>query len=366
MNMKLSQQERQGIIEHLTANCDAWRQPGDDQVLNNMTDEKLLALKEDSDKQQHVTAVANAAVNGFSDGETAFRINPETGKWERRVDNAKKKKAPPMDDDDEEDEEDDDMASNRTAPPADEPRRPRTVDDWFRNAPAEVQEERRAAQAIVNREKDAVISQLLANVSEADRQVHRERLQRRSLDELHYDLSLIPKTPTQEEINKAAGATHNRRRQQQSSGDGDMLEVPTMNWQEVDVPTGKHGQRQEAVDNLDADDDMTDEDWLKNAPLRIRQAVQNATAVEARERRRMIDSLVANFQGTEDQEKLFVQRMENKSLQELQDMLNLLPKRDNPRPNYFGQAAPLANQVRSADVGEDVLPLPKIDWKQAN
>lgn len=369
--MKLSQQERQGIVKHLVANSDAWKQPGDEQVLNTFSDDKLIVLKEDADRQLHAIQVANVAVNGFSDGETSYRVNPETLRVEKMANNAKKK-APPEDDgdDDEPDSDPDDsgvpasmkrkMARNSSD---DHQARPRTVEDWFRNAPAEVQEERRVAQAIVDREKDAVINQLLANVSEADRPVHRERLKRRSLDDLHYDLSLLPKAPTGDEIGRGAGvpAANRRGGKRQTVADDDMLALPVTNWR----PVGEEDAtvKQQAPIANDCDEGMTTDDWLKTAPPDVRKLVQNAAAVEGRERRRMIDALVANFQGSEEQEKAFINRMEDKTIQELQDMLNLIPKRGQPtQANYFSPT-PLANSIRSSDVTEDVLPLPRMDYK---
>lgn len=62
---------REQVIETLTANCDC-----DRAALNQLDDDGLLT---------HMATVANAAAQGFSDGQRSFRVNPDSGKWEYRL-----------------------------------------------------------------------------------------------------------------------------------------------------------------------------------------------------------------------------------------------------------------------------------------
>ena len=82
--MALNRKERQEIIEDLTTNDDGWKEDGDDEVLNELSDEKLTVLHKVSTNSRRAIDVANVAVKGFrnDDDGTAYRINPENGQWE--------------------------------------------------------------------------------------------------------------------------------------------------------------------------------------------------------------------------------------------------------------------------------------------
>lgn len=385
--MALTAAERHAIINDLATNSEVWK--GDGQTLATFADDKLVAMKANEDRNRQAVVIANKACHGFvgPDG-NALRVNPATGEWEKGVvQNAKKKPdaddsyADPAEEDDPSDEEDDaaeeaakrrkKMASNRRGRSAvdDDPpaySRPRTADEWFRNAPPEVQKTFQYAQAIETREKEVLINKLLVNVAEADRPVQRERLVRRTLDELHSDLSLIPKMPSADELLKKEQVANRVRREERS--DDDMLVAPVMNWASAEqderaAPArgeGGGGQRQVFVEDED--------DWLRGASPKIREAVQNAMAIEQREKDKLIDELVGNI-ADEDEAKRMRGRFRNKPLSELKDLATIMPKQAPTRPNFFGAAgAPLANAAAAsrgtpAGTNDDVLPLPKMDWK---
>lgn len=357
--MALSEQDRKNLIDNLVANCDCWKADGDREILNKMGDEKLLQLKEHAAREQQITAVANAAAGGFKDGKTgkAYRVNPQSGKWElmetpveneEETDNAKM----PMDD-----EEDDDMPEGMSAAGKKKMKarmtknkKPQTTDDWLRSAPTEVQNTIRYAQQIEQQKKDELIEKLLVNVAASDRAAHQERLQRRTIDELHNDLALIPRMPTKEEL-AAAQKPAQQTRQVENREDADMLGLPVMNWQPADKQERQEQQQQESVQNLNEDD------WLNKAPASIRSVVSNAMAVERAEKKKIVDVLTANI-SDEDTDKRLTARLMSKSLEELRDLAALAPAKEAPRPNYFGAAAPLANLRPLVDNRQDDILLP--------
>jgi hypothetical protein len=377
---RLTDHERQSVISYLTANSEAWQQAGDREILNGFSDDKLVALQQAAEQEQHAITVANAAVNGFADDGNAYRVNPQTGKWEKRVvANAKKDDEEDEPDDNEEmDEEDYTPKKNRRREStSNASSRIRTFEDLIRASPAHLREQventLRTAQEVEQREKDRLITQILVNVADSEKRQQYDRLQRYTVEELQNTLALIPRIPPEEQGGRASPTTNRTARPRQ---DDDMLVAPTINWQEVGNggtgTTGGEGNRQGAggggggyVENVD--DPASDEEWLRNAPPRARQMVQNAMVIEAREKRKLIEELTANVTD-EDAERRLISRLQHKSLDELRDLVALTPKLSgSSRPNYFGSAgAPLTNTPRTSatDVDEDVLPLPTINWSE--
>src|SRR5262245_51774610 len=79
---KLKANEREKIIEDLIANCDCWKGAEDRDILETFSDDKLITLKSNYERNAQAIAVANAAVTGFTEGNKAYRVNPQSGKWE--------------------------------------------------------------------------------------------------------------------------------------------------------------------------------------------------------------------------------------------------------------------------------------------
>jgi hypothetical protein len=357
--MRLSGDQREQIIDYLVANSEAWSAEGDADVLASFSDEKLIHLNEAASRAHQAEAVANAAVEGFQEGGKAYRVNPETGRWERAVlncdDNMGGSGGGSYEDDT--DEDDEDVSPRRTH---NSRRKPLTVDEWYRMAPPEVQDNYRTATEIVNREKERVVQEILvnSNVPEGDRAVHRERLLRRDLEDLRNDLSLIPKLA--DNTGKPKGGLRQRR------SDPDMLGLPTMNWSEVDKdgnPTSRTVSNQ-MVSGMDFVDDMPEDEALSLLPAALRNKVLNAQAIEGRERQKLIEQIVANVQD-EENEAILRRRLANKSLDELKDYMLLAPARSSaPRANYFGASGPVSNarSVLPDNSNDDILPVPRIDW----
>lgn len=404
--MALNPNERKAIIDFLTTNCDCWKGNGDAEILNRMTDEKLSVLKVSAEKEKHMMQVANAAANGFADGGSAYRINPETGKWEKRVDNGPLAgmgvKAPPvkkaapqgegqarpdldaagrrgmmetlgtddagMTDDQVSRENRRRMRGQGTVNSDDEPApapapppRPRTTEEWLRLAPPDVQNSWRTVQDIERREKARIINEILlnSNIVEQDRQVHHDRLMRRSVEELSNDLAMMPKVDNEE------------RRPQRTRPSGqskprpadDMLHLPTINWQEVNGQETSNAQQPSVLDNNDYELEQSEQEVINQLPPSLRRKVMQANVIENRERQTLIEELVTNSGITDEEaEKRLRARLVNKSLEELQDLMLVSPRRESARINYFGASAPTTTN-RAIDA-EDVLPLPTMDWSK--
>jgi hypothetical protein len=371
--MKLTPEQREEIVEFLVTNCEEWRGDGDREVLDGFPDGKLQQLKAAADKRHQAFAVANAAVNGFVQGDTAYRVNPTTGKWERRAvtNAAPRRPAPPPP----AEEEDDDEAAppppkvtrNRRVEPEPPPRRERTKtpEEMMRELPPEWQQNLRDAEQITNQEKARIIDQLLVNVSPGERRAHTERLMTRSLQDLRDDLSRMPKAPTPEEETRRHAATNNRRAP--AATVDDLLVSPTMNWSEMDgiakgKPVRNAAVAPEPEDGGDAD---AEAEALRNLPPRLRAKIHNAEVVEARERRRLIEDITANARD-EAAEKELIPLLEDMPLDKLQALARLSPAKPPGagRQQYFGSPAPLTNVRPVGDVTEDVLPLPKMDYSE--
>ena len=387
--MGLSTNRRQEIIDDLTTNCECWSHQGDDEVLGNFTDEKLIQLKKVADREQQAIAVANAAINGFTDNNgNAYRVNPETGNWEhRRVENAKKKVTVQEDDEDEEDDEEEEeipskkrmkkmMGNSRGEMEEETPpvKKPRTREQLINSLPADMRESLKIAEEVTQREKDRVIGQILANsgVSDVDKRAHNEWLQSKSVDELRNTLSLMPKPPaTEPGESKQTKQTTNRKRF--NSGNSpeteDMLVAPVINWEPVEEKNGNGYAHNATIQNdstngsdYESDEPSYDE-LMGKLPPSYRTIVQNAVAVDARERRRLIDELTVNVEDDEAEKRLRT-RLERKSVEELKDLVALTPKKEAPRPsNYFGSSVPLTSNTGS-DAGDDLLLPPSMDWKE--
>lgn len=380
--MGLSVEERTRIINDLVTNNEMWKDDEGRKTLSSYSDEKLAGLKVICDRTNKAIAVANMAVNGFTAGEDAYRIHPETGQWEhaKTVENAddpkkgkksagKKGKKPafmmdPAEEEEEEEEEETPPVKNRR-----EPRQPATMDELIRSAPPALREQVestfRVAQQVEQREKDKLIGQIIGNIAEPDRRAATaEWLQSKPVDELANMLSLIPKMPSKEDqqrINNAAADKSNRSSLSFTplGEDPEMLGIPTMNWNKLDGQEDDGKGKSNGGVSLEQ---LSDDEWLRNAPAHIRQSVQNAVVLESRERATLIDQLVANVID-EDKERILRKRFSNKPLDELRDMLVLSPQKTaTTRPSYFGQSTPAPQQQIVGNDANDILPIASIDW----
>lgn len=358
-------EQRERIIDYIVANNEGWSGDGDGDLLASFSDEKLVRLHDATQNTHQAMTVANAAVNGFQEGGKAYRLNPETGRWERAVVNCDMEGGGYEGGEDDTDEDDDTVSPRRSKQGVQNRRnKPMTVDEWYRAAPPEVQDNYRTATEIVNREKERVVQEILvnSNVPDGDRAVHRERLLQRDLEDLRSDLALMPKLSDNSNSPKHRTFGGRGRRT-----DPDVLGLPTINWSEVDKdgnPTEKTVSNN-LTHGMDFADDMPEEEALSMLPAALRNKVLNAQAIEGRERQKLIEQIVANVNDDEN-EAILRRRLANKSLDELKDYMLLTPNRTTaPRANYFGASAPIGN-ARSVvpDHDNDILPVPRMDWSK--
>lgn len=413
IDMALTPQQRDQVIGELVTNCECWRNDRD--LLSTFADDKLVQLHQHAAREIQMRSVANAAVRGFADSNgVEYRINPDTGKWEQRPQPVKQGQQgnepnpqPTQNQQNGQQPVHHQQGQNQPQPgqpavqhnhfqpapmqPAQQPvqqppaqqkpSRAVTVDDYMvdvvRGAPDGIRvglenmmSEWREARSIIDREKDKIISEILVNVAEHDRAGQRERLQRRSLDDLRGDLALLPRVKKTED---GRGGMSDLRQIINDSQDCDVLSMPEIQWHEVANAddTGKQGQQNgqgqsvsdiqprayELVSGMVNDDEM-----LRRLPAAWRDRMQNALAVEARERQTLIKEITAGITD-EDGERRLVARLQNKSLDELRDLAALAPKKDQRKPdNYFGSSTPVSLGNRSTSADDDVLPLPKMNW----
>lgn len=349
----LTANQRKELITDLATNCDCWK--GEEEILNQFSDDKLVALKQ----RENAVVVANAAVNGFSHNGTDYRVNPETGNWEKKVtSNAGPKmpmkgRMPPQAPAEEEEEEEtveepvyEDVEEEPVAPP---PRRrpvPATnrhmsVEESLKNLHPDIRAMVENAKQVEEREKDSLIRQILVNVSPTDWQTHYERLMQRTVPELTYDLSLIPRIPKEE-----PAPTRNTRVIPRNDPDeaSEVLPPPTYNWSNVKQESGHSEMEGEPVRNESNGSNLSEEEWLKMAPPGARTRVLNAMKLESGEKRRLIDQIMTNAAVSDEQaERRLMNRLETKSLEELRDFSLLVPVRTERRNNFFGASTPIGN-----------------------
>jgi hypothetical protein len=374
--MPLTREERGQIINDLVANHECWRDDQGRKALEAFSDDKLASLKAIADQDRRAVAVANAAVNGFVDPTTgtAYRVNPESGSWERGQTTNAPKKVPMMEDDEEEEDVPDDEEEETPPPPPPKKKKKATtnaetprinsVEDLIRFAPPHlrdmVENKLRTADVLEQREREKLVGLIIANLDNNQKARAIEWLQDKPIAELENMLAVMPKMPSKEEVEKL----NVNRQRIVNHHDDDMLGMPKMTWEKIDQEQAQAGTNNGG--GSVSPDGLTDEDWLRNAPPGIRQAVQNALIVESRERALLIDQIVANVHD-EDKERKLRQKLAKVPLEDLRDMLAIAPKREAPRPHFGGASVPLANSgPRLADSQEDLLPPPTFNWADDN
>lgn len=228
----LSEKEKKGLVDKLVANCDCWKDE-DRETLNEMDDRALKGLVanlEAEEKLKETEAVANAAKEGFKDQDgKEYTFNEETKKWES-------KKVEPKG-----------VTTNNETGKTQDPPKQQTAEEWFENAPPEIQEVVRNAKQVQDEEKEKLIANLVGEDEEAAKKV-RPIYEKMSLNELKAIAETQPNRETDNPFSSGyrdySGAstphpTHNR-----NSGPvdkDDHLVPPTINWNEVEKE--HHGQK---------------------------------------------------------------------------------------------------------------------------
>ena len=189
-SMKLTPEQRRGHVTYLTANCECWKGGKDDEtVLNSLTDEKLAKLVEATKKSKEAEAVASAARAGFGTlaanadaTQLADAVKVATGKAATDAKAAADK-----------------IEADRKAMEAQvqNATKQKTLEEWMAEAPPQIQQLVKNAERVNNREKQAVIQRIVANVQDdSKRQAKAKSLMSKSMEELLEIADLIPAVNT--------------------------------------------------------------------------------------------------------------------------------------------------------------------------
>lgn len=393
--MALTKQQRSAVINNLTANCDCWKGDGGKEILEQFSDDRLLAMQD----QASAVVVANVAVRGVQDSAgNALRVNPETGRWERRKVEQQSPTVPSQnqsqseaqngpgymkeEEEEEEDEEEDGEEAEmkkknkkrmmgQNAAQSAVPRK-LSREQILNALPPDMREQLRVAEEVTRREKDQIIAQIISNsnIAEPDKRAHYDRLYPKSVDELRYLLSLFPQRPSAEEMERVTSIENRKRRPkpqpQVEDAEEDLLVAPTFNWNDQ-TETKAQGDKQQShpVTNYD-EGPMTVEEEIRTLSPRLQRIFQAAAGVEQQEREKLLRQLTANVEDEEAEQRLY-ETLRNKPIGELQALLALAGRQERQPPNYFGAAGGGGIGQRSAPVQnaeDDVLPLPQWNWKE--
>tara|TARA_R110002020_G_scaffold376130_3_gene587294 strand:+ start:19079 stop:20461 length:1383 start_codon:yes stop_codon:yes gene_type:complete len=186
-DMKLTPEKRTAIVVGLIANsCGCWNK-GDEDTLNELSDEKLIALKDSSEKAAEKDTAFNAATKEFTgkDG-TTFTFNSEEQKWDSKPPGKK--------------EEGSEM--NESGQALNE--QPQTIEQYLASAPPEMQRLYANSLRVEKQKKEELVRKILVNVAEDDKQAKGDSLMAKDLEALEEIVDLLPTTnavPSPQRIN---------------------------------------------------------------------------------------------------------------------------------------------------------------------
>lgn len=182
------------LIDSLIANCDCWSEE-DRETLNKMDDKKIQSLDDKAKKAKETEEVANAAKQGFEDQQgNAHVFNEETKKWELK----EKKKT---EGDGDTNNKEGNGVNNQQAKS-----KQLSAEEWFEQAPPEVQSAVRNAMDVENRERQKLVNQLTSHIENEEQKTNlTNRLKDKPLDELR---DLVALAPTGKSDNPFSGDYH--------------------------------------------------------------------------------------------------------------------------------------------------------------
>lgn len=351
ISMALNEQQRGILADQIISNSESWKGEGDKETLLTFSDKKLVQLRDAAVKESQAIAVANAAVAGFSDATgNSYRVNPETGKWEHKAVTTAKNTT----DTTTTTKKTEEKVANTTQ----SKKKKSNEEDWMDSVPDHIKEEWLTLKKIEQSEKSKLINSLLANcTSEQDRNIQTERLQKRSIEELKQDLSLLQRNEVKE-------VTKTTKKTRQVVDNNDVLTMPVINWNQEQ---GKEETSKTVYKEVEEVEEI-EEDWLERLPSRERSRVMNALAIEEREKRKLIDELTANSTLDDEAESRLISSLSRKSIDELRDLTLLKGTTKETKNNYFGASVANANNSyhKANDPNEDVLAVPRINWNEGN
>ena len=166
--MDLTKEQRKEIVTSLVENSCCHDAESRD-MLTAIDDRHLVKLKEHADLSATREMAFNAATAMYTDeAKSEHTWNTKAKAWETK------------------------LAEKKEETVVNENPKPQTDAEWMAAAPAAVKEAIVNAQAIQQREKDALVAKLVSSVADGDKAGQMERLQNRSLEDLRADLALRP------------------------------------------------------------------------------------------------------------------------------------------------------------------------------
>jgi len=197
-SLPMNEKEREELIDQLISNCSCWDEE-DREVLNALSDEKLIALSECAKHE----AVYNSAVQGFKHGNLRVTYNADEGQWEII----------------EEPAQDDKPTAN-------------TLDEWLEQAPEEVKQLVYNAQSIIEEQKQELIDKLTANLKKADKERVAESLKQLSVEQLKALEPLANTQTTNKPVYTGSSGPVKTSVTNKSSSDS-YLPLPRIDWGEL-------------------------------------------------------------------------------------------------------------------------------------
>lgn len=268
--MNLTPEDRSEIVKDLTSNCDSWKFEKSEELLNNMSDEQLLAIGIQNNVLNEAAFAINQIRKDFELPEDmALNALPEAlseivanaAAFDRSGEaGAEAKRANGKEGDEYEEDEGSEMESSEgegeyagdtgetgvsnqksnSKKPSKDRRKPMTVNQWLATAPPEVQVVVRNAMQRDAEDKDNFIQEIVANVNNPYTD---EMLQSMTTEQLR-PLAQLARQPVRNRANASAnprypvanyyGAStpvNNAAKKSEYSTD-DLLIPPVINWKE--------------------------------------------------------------------------------------------------------------------------------------
>lgn len=245
---KLKNRQREQIINALVTNCGCQEAPlfveADIPLLNETTDERLIALETFRQRAVANAATAEAARNGFELGGAHILFNEEEGSF---VANGEMPEFLKKEGEDEEEEEEscdnegdemDESAEYKDNSPGmagnaarRQPRRKPTINEWMKSAPPEIQSVVANAVALERQQKTALINVITTN----NKEISKEDLAPMNLAMLRkLAAGYTSNNRIADQVSNYLGAAAPTGNARQSDFDeNDVLLMPTINYSEL-------------------------------------------------------------------------------------------------------------------------------------
>ena len=206
---ELSLMDKKKTIDFLIENCSCW-ETGDREMLEGLSDEKLGALKANTEKILQEQAVANAARKGFEDDNVSFTWNEEKGEFDAKVKPPKAKEG----------EETPPVANKKEEP------KPKTTEEYLKELPVEIQTVVNRSLAKEKAERDKLVEAITAN--------KRNKLTKDQLNRMDTEqLEAIAALAVEVKPNYTGAAAPAANAREDDDDVNDVLPLPTINWEEV-------------------------------------------------------------------------------------------------------------------------------------